>query len=81
MRIRRELAIFLVVGFMLSGCTAQKAPPSDNSTQTDEAVDTNDIDGGKPWINSNLKENVINVGHLSEKDDYYIPAGLLVLFL
>ncbi len=75
MRIRRELAVFLVVGFMLSGCTAQKAPPSDNSTQTDEAVDTNDIDGGKPWINSNLKENVINVGHLSEKDDYYIAVN------
>ena len=28
------------------------------------------IDGGDPWIDSNLKENVVNAGRLSEKDDF-----------
>ena len=74
MRIKRVLAIVLVGSIVISGCAAKKEPPA-SSTQSEEITDTRAIDGGKPWINSNLKENVINVGHLSEKDDYYIAVN------
>ncbi len=75
MRIKRVLAIVLVGTVMLSGCAAKNESPPASSTQSEEVADTMAIDGGKPWINSNLKENVINVGHLSEKDDYYIAVN------
>ena len=75
MRIKRVLAIVLVGSIVISGCTAKKEPPPADSTPSEAVADTKNIDGGKPWINSNLKENVINVGHLSEKDDYYIAVN------
>ena len=65
MRIKRVLAIVLVGSIVISGCTAKKEPPPADSTPSEVVADTKNIDGGKPWINSNLKENVINVGHLS----------------
>ena len=33
------------------------------------------INGGDPWIDSNLKDNVINTGKLSEKDDFNVAIN------
>lgn len=56
--------------------------PADETVQetSEETAEESDggayvINGGDPWIDSNLKDNVINTGKLSEKDDFNVAIN------
>ena len=97
---RRVIAMLLVVVMAMSGCAKEAKDKSGSVVEAGQTKDMNEQSGvaaslpagGKPWINSDLKENLPenNSGsmELSAKDDFHlyvnyewlknaqIPAGM-----
>ena len=69
------LLILLVILLAVSGCTS--TPKPEEPAQSDEPVETGNLDNGSPWVDYDLTENIAQVKErpADAKDDLYLYAN------
>ena len=90
MKLFRKAVCILSAITLVTGCasnTSQQTPAETEAAVQEEPADTPVTSGGNPWLDTDLKENLVDLEKPSEKDDFYcannyewlttvaIPAG------